>query len=187
MRNLIVTEFISLDGVVEAPGGEAGYPHSGWVGGYFSDELGAYKFAEQDAAEILLLGRVTYESFYGAWPQREGAMAEKINTMTKVVASHTLASSEWEGTTVTSDLLGTVRELKQGDGGPILVAGSRSVAQALLAAGLVDQVNLQVFPVILGSGFRLYPETADPIRLELIASDTQPNGVQTQSYRVLAS
>ena len=87
MRKLIITEFISLDGVMEAPGGEPGYAHAGWVGPLFSDELGAYKGEEQLAADILLLGRVTYESFYGAWPQREGPMAEKINTMTKYVAS----------------------------------------------------------------------------------------------------
>jgi dihydrofolate reductase len=86
---LIVTEFVSLDGVMEAPGGEAGYAHSGWVGGFFNDELGAYKQDEQLAADILLLGRRTYESFYGAWPHREGAFADKINTMPKYVASTT--------------------------------------------------------------------------------------------------
>ena len=90
MRPLIVTEFISLDGVVEAPGGEPGYAHSGWVGGYFDDDLGAYKLAEQLAAETLLLGRRTYTSFAGAWPLRDGAMAEKINTMEKVVVSATI-------------------------------------------------------------------------------------------------
>ncbi len=87
MRTLIVTEFVSLDGVMEAPGGEPGYAHSGWVGDYFSDELGQYKFEEQDACETLLLGRRTYESFYGAWPQRTGPMAEKINTMEKFVVT----------------------------------------------------------------------------------------------------
>src|ERR1700761_4747391 len=95
MRELIVTEFVSLDGVMEAPGGEAGYAHAGWVGALFTPELGAYKEAEQLAADILLLGRHTYESFYGAWPGRDGAMAEKINTMTKYVASSTLGSSDW--------------------------------------------------------------------------------------------
>jgi dihydrofolate reductase len=187
MRKLIVTEFISLDGVMQAPGGEPGYAHSGWVGPYFSDELGAYKLEEQLAADVLLLGRVTYESFYGAWPHREGAMAEKINTMTKYVASTTLGSSPWEGTTVVADdFAGAVAELKQAGGGPLLVAGSRSVAQGLLAAGLVDQLNLQVMPTILGSGARLYPETAEPLRLELEESRALPNGVVAQSYRVLA-
>jgi dihydrofolate reductase len=183
MRELIVTEFVSLDGVMEAPGGEPGYPHAGWVGGYFSDELGAYKEEEQLAADVLLLGRKTYESFYGAWPERDGAMAEKINTMRKLVASTTLGSSDWHDTTVVSDLEGAAREAKEEDGGPILVAGSRSVVHALLRAGLVDRVNLQVFPLILGSGARVYPETAEPLRLELDWSRPIANGVVLQSYR----
>lgn len=83
MRDLIVTEFVSLDGVMEAPGGEPGYPHTGWVGTAFSDELGDYRLQEQLASDTLLLGRTTYESFYGAWPEREGPMAEKINTRTR--------------------------------------------------------------------------------------------------------
>jgi len=186
MRKLIVTEFISLDGVMEAPGGEPGYPHSGWVGRLFSDELGAYKLEEQLAADVLLLGRTTYESFYGAWPQREGPMAEKINTMRKVVASTTLSSSDWQDTTVVSDLNAAAGELKQEDGGPILVAGSRSVAQALLDAGLVDELNLQVFPLILGSGMRLFPERPDLIELELAASRPLANGIVLQTYRPVA-
>src|SRR6201996_5919590 len=103
MRELTVTEFVSLDGVMEAPGGEPGYPHAGWVGGYFSDELGAYKLREQLAADVLLLGRRTYDGFYGAWPRRDDAMAEKINTMRKLVASTTLGSSDWHDTTVIAD------------------------------------------------------------------------------------
>jgi dihydrofolate reductase len=187
MRKLIITEFISLDGVMEAPGGEAGYAHAGWVGPLFSDELGAYKFEEQDGADILLLGRVTYEGFYGAWPHREGPMAEKINTMPKYVASTTLEASEWHDTTIIGDdVLGGVAELKSGDGGPILVAGSRTLAQALLTAGLVDQLNLQVFPLILGSGARLYPESPDKLALELVSSHEVTNGVLLQSYRPAA-
>lgn len=183
MRQLIVTEFISLDGVMEAPGGEPGYAHAGWVAPLFSDELGAYKGEEQLAADVLLLGRVTYEGFYGAWPHREGPMADKINTMTKVVASTTLGSSDWHDTTVVTDGVAAAAELKAGDGGPILLAGSRTLAQALLNAGLVDQVNLQVFPVILGSGARLYPESPNRIDLELASSRTLDNGVLLQSYR----
>jgi dihydrofolate reductase len=187
MRTLIVTEFVSLDGVMEAPGGEAGYPHAGWVGPFFSDELGAYKGEEQLATEILLLGRKTYESFYGAWPQREGAMADKINTMRKVVASTTLGSSDWENTAViASDIEGAVRALKEEEGGPIIVAGSRSVVHALLAAGLVDELHLQVFPLVLGSGIRVFPDAPEPIRLEHVASRPVENGVVLQTYRVLA-
>lgn len=184
MRKLIVTEFVSLDGVMEAPGGEPGYAHSGWVGEFFSDELGAFKLDEQLAADILLLGRRTYESFYGAWPQREGPMAEKINTMTKYVASTTLGSSDWHDTTVISaDLEGAVADLKASDGAPILVAGSRSLVHSLLAAGLVDEFNLQVFPLMLGSGARLYPETVDKRKLSLMSSRPLASGVVLQTYR----
>src|SRR5665213_1129866 len=184
MRKLIVTEFVSLDGVMKAPGGEPGYAHSGWVGELFTDELGAFKLKEQLAADILLLGRVTYESFYGAWPQREGPMAEKINTMTKYVASTTLGSSDWHDTTIISaDVEGAVAELKATDGAPILVAGSRSLVHSLLAAGLVDELNLQVFPIMLGSGARLYPETVDKRKLALVSSQPLANGVVLQTYR----
>ncbi len=187
MRKLIVTEFISLDGVVEAPGGEAGYAHSGWVGGYFSDELGAYKFEEQLAADVLLLGRTTFESFAGAWPGRDGPMAEKINTMRKVVASTTLGASSWHDTTVVAhDVPAAVAALKAEDGGPILVAGSRRLVATLLAAGLVDQLNLQVFPLVLGSGARLFPEVPETTPLELEASTALASGVLLQSYRVAA-
>ena len=186
MRKLIVTEFVSLDGVMEAPGGEPGYAHSGWVADFFTDQLGEYKLAEQLAADVLLLGRVTYESFYGAWPLREGPMAEKINTMRKVVASTTLATSDWHDTTIiTGDVLGAVAALKDEDGGPILVAGSRTLAQALLAAGLVDELNLQVFPLLLGSGRRLYPDCEDKAELELLSSRTLDSGVLLQTYAVV--
>ena len=100
MRSLTVTTFVSLDGVMEAPGGEPGYAHAGWVGPYFDEQLGAFKLAEQLEAEVLLLGRRTYDSFYGAWPARDGEMADKINTMTKYVVSSTLGTSDWHDTHV---------------------------------------------------------------------------------------
>jgi dihydrofolate reductase len=186
VRTLIVTEFVSLDGVMEAPGGEPGYPHTGWVEPYFTPELGAYKEQEQLAAGVLLLGRVTYDSFYGAWPERDGPMADKINTMPKLVASRSIGSSEWAATTVTPDLVGAVTGLKAGDGDPILVVGSRGVAHTLLAAGLVDEVRLQVMPIVLGSGFRFWPESPDTLPLELHTVQGIPGGVVLQSYRVPA-
>ena len=187
MRKLIVTEFVSLDGVMEAPGGEPGYPHSGWVAPFFSDELGVYKYEEQAAADMLLLGRKTYESFYGAWPLRDDPMADKINTMTKFVVSSTLGSSDWHDTTViAADVERAVGELKGSDGGPILVAGSRTLVQSLLAAELIDEINLQVFPLLLGSGARLYPETTDQHPLRLVSSQALDSGVILQTYAVLA-
>jgi len=188
MRTLIVTEFVSLDGVMEAPGGEPGYAHTGWVADFFSDELGTYKQEEQLAAEILLLGRTTYESFYRAWPSREGAMADKINTMSKYVASTTLQALEWETASLLElPVTTSVAELKRGDGGPILVAGSRTLAQALLDAGLVDEIHLQVFPLILGSGVRLYPENPKATTLTLTSSTALTNGVLLLTYTTSAS
>jgi dihydrofolate reductase len=186
MRDLIVTEFVSLDGVMEAPGGEPGYAHAGWVNDHFTDELGRYKFEEQNAADLLLMGRTTYESFYGAWPERNDPMADKINSMRKIVVSTTLRSSEWTDTTVV-DSLAPIAAAKAEDGGPILVAGSRKLAHSLLTAGLVDQINLQVFPVILGSGFRVYPDSPDRTNLSLKSSQTLDNGVILQSWRVVRS
>jgi len=185
-RRLIVTEFVSLDGVMQAPGGEPGYAHAGWVGPYFNEELGAYKFAEQDAADILLLGRVTYESFYGAWPSRAGdPMADKINGMTKYVVSSTLGSSPWHDThVITHDPLTAVAELKTDDGGPILLAGSRTLAQALLVAGLVDELHLQVFPTVLASGWRIYPDSPERLDLTLLSSAPTATGVLLQEYSV---
>jgi dihydrofolate reductase len=188
MRKLIVTEFVSLDGVMQAPGGEPGYAHSGWVADFFSDDLGAYKEKEQLSADILLLGRVTYESFYGAWPHREGAFADKVHTMRKYVVSSTLGSSDWHDTTViATDPEAAVAELKQEDGGPILVAGSRTLVHSLLGAGLVDEMNLQVFPLMLGSGVRVYPDTADKTALELVSSEKLSSGVLAQTYRPVPS
>jgi dihydrofolate reductase len=188
MRPLIVTEFVSLDGVMEAPGGEPGYAHTGWVGGFFGDELGRYKLEELDAAETLLLGRRTYESFYGAWPQRTGPMAEKTNTMEKLVVSASLETIEWDtASRLGSPLADAVTELKSRDGGPILVPGSRTLVHALLRDGLVDELHLQVFPVILGSGARLYPESPDRTNLELVESRAIENGVVLQTYRPLAA
>jgi dihydrofolate reductase len=184
MRKLIATEFVSLDGVMEAPGGELGYRHAGWVADFFSDELGAYKEEEQLSAGITLLGRKTYESFYGAWPQREGAFAEKLNTMPKYVVSTTLGSSDWHDTTViASGVEEAVAGLKAQDGGPILVPGSRTLVHFLLGAGLVDELNLQVFPLLLGSGARVYPETVEKRPLGLVSSRALPNGVQVQTWR----
>jgi dihydrofolate reductase len=186
MRKLVVSEFVTLDGVMEAPGGEPTHPHTGWVGELFGDGILRYKLDEILGAESLLVGRVTYESFAGAWPERDGEMADKLNTMTKYVASTTLTSADWPPTTIIdADVPARVAELKAGDGGPILVAGSRSLVHTLLDEGLVDEINLQVFPLVLGSGARVYPDTETPVTLELVFSEALPNGVQTQTYRVL--
>ena len=183
MRPLIVTEFISLDGVVEAPGGEEGYQHTGWTFDIEQDPA-MYDFKLQEAreAEALLLGRRTYEGFAGAWPERDGEFADKFNTMPKYVVSSTLTDPSWTNTTVIG--FDDVAALRAGEGGPVQVSGSAQLVQALHRAGLVDQWNLMVFPVILGSGKRLFPtDAADKQKLRLVETVTYANGVQLQVLR----
>jgi dihydrofolate reductase len=186
MRTLFVTEFISLDGVIEAPGGEDTYKHTGWTFDIESDPtMYEFKGEETFGAETLLLGRTTYEGFSSAWPEREGDFADKFNTMEKVVVSTTLQDPTWNNTTVVRDL-DAVRALKEGDGGPISVHGSATLAQSLHKAGLVDQWNLMVFPVILGSGKRLFPTDADDKqKLKLRETRGYTNGVQLNIFDVV--
>ena len=187
MRKLLVSEFVTLDGVMEAPGGEPGHPHSGWVFDFVSPEQEQFKLEETLDADVLLLGRVTYEGFSEAWPGRGGPFADKMNEMRKVVVSTTLEKPEWNNTTVITDVARDVPALKEEDGGPILVAGSRTLAQSLMEHRLVDEYRLLVFPVVLGSGRRLFAETPDKTPLELVDSRTFSSGVTAQTYRVPAS
>jgi len=184
MRQLIVTEFITLDGVMEAPGGGPSHPHSGWVFDFISPEQQEFKLREVLEAEAHLIGRVTYESFAGAWPQREGEFADKMNAMPKYVVTSTRNELEWNNSIpVKGDVVAEVAKLKDGEGGPILVAGSRTLVQALMANDLVDELRLMVFPVVLGSGMRLFPESPDKTVLELTDTKTFDSGVQVNTYR----
>ena len=188
MRKLIVTEFVTLDGVMEAPGGEPGHPHSGWVFDFMGDEQMKYKFDEILEADVQLIGRVTYESFAGAWPEREGPFAEKMNSMPKYVVTTTLDELEWDNcTAIRDDIPGEVAKLKQEDGGPILVAGSRTLVHTLMEHDLVDEYRLMVFPVALGSGARLFPESPDKLTLELTDTKRFETGVQVNTYRPTVS
>jgi dihydrofolate reductase len=184
MRKVIVTEFISLDGVIDSPGGESGYRHTGWTFDIEEDPtMYDYKLEETLESEAALLGRTTYEGFAAAWPERDGEFADKFNSMPKYVVSTTLTDPEWNNTTVLPDL-DAVAKLREGDGGPIVVAGSATLVQGLYKAGLVDEWHLMVFPVILGSGKRLFPEDAtDKSKLALVESRTYANGVQLQILR----
>jgi dihydrofolate reductase len=186
MRKLIVSEFVTLDGVMEAPGGEEGHPHTGWVFDFVSPEQERYKLDEVMDAEALLLGRVTYEGFAGAWPERGGPFADKMNGMPKYVVSTTLEDPDWNNTTVLRDAQ-EVAGLKDQDGGPILVAGSRTLVHALMEHGLVDEFRLMIFPVVLGSGARLFPETPDKTPLALADTRTFASGVVVQSYETAGS
>ncbi len=187
MRRLIVTEFVSADGVMEAPGGEAGFRHTGWVGdhgGEPGDHFG-FKLQEVFEAESLLLGRVTYESFAGAWPEREGEFADRMNAMRKDVVSPTLTELEWESSHLLEgdDVPAAVARLKEGEGGPILVAGSRTLVQSLHPHDLVDEWRLMTFPVVLGSGRRLFPDdAAEKLPLRLADATVFESGVVLLTY-----
>jgi dihydrofolate reductase len=186
VRQLIVTEFVTLDGVMEAPGGEPGHPHSGWVMDFMGDEQLEYKLKEVLEADAHLIGRITYESFAGSWPDRDGPFAEKMNSMPKYVVTSTLGDDEleWSNSKAVAGVVAEeVGKLKEGDGGPILVAGSRTLVQALLEDDLVDELRLMVFPVVLGSGERLFPSSPEKKPFDLIDTKAFATGVQVNTYR----
>ena len=185
MAKVIVTEFVSLDGVMEGPGGEPEYAHTGWVFDFMSKEQEKWKFEEVMEADAHLLGRRTYEGFAAAWPQRGGEFADRMNSMKKYVASTTLSQDdlEWENSELLEgDVVEAVRKLREGDGGPLLVAGSRTLVQTLIENDLVDELRLMIFPVILGSGKRLYPEGPDKKVMKLADSHGFPSGVTVLTY-----
>jgi dihydrofolate reductase len=181
---IVVTEFVSLDGVMEAPGGGESFRHGGWT---FEinrgDEGDKFKLDEAFSSEALLLGRVTYEGFAAAWPSREGEFADKFNSMPKYVVSSTLAEPEWNNSTVLKgDVADEVAKLKQEQAGDIVVHGSARLAQTLIEHDLVDEFRLMVFPVVLGSGKRLFGETSDKKPLRLVDSKVVGDGVAILIY-----
>jgi dihydrofolate reductase len=184
MSKLIVTEFITLDGVVEAPGGESSHPHTAWVFDYFSPDMEAWKLAEVLEAESQLLGRVTYEGFAEAWPSRGGPFADKMNGMPKYVVSKTLSGPlAWNNTQVLrGDLVEEVQQLKARSNGPILVAGSATLVRSLLDNDLVDELRLMVFPVMIGGGKRCFPESRNKLALQLVDTKTFRKGPFVQTY-----
>src|ERR671920_2481664 len=179
MGRIVVTEFISLDGVVEDPGGSEDFKYGGWSFAFDrGDEGNQFKLDETMASEALLLGRVTYEGFAAAWPSREGEFADKFNNMPKYVVSSTLRDPEWTNTTVLDgDLAEAVGRVRDAHDGMVAVHGSAQLAQSLLAADLVDELRLMVFPVVLGTGKRLWGETADKKPLRLTDSKIVGDGV----------
>src|SRR5436190_8627973 len=184
MGRIVVTEFVSLDGVMEDPGGAEDYKHGGWT---FEIERGEegdrFKLDETFEAEAQLLGRRTYEGFAEAWPSREGEFAEKFNSMPKYVVSSTLDEAEWNNSTILSgDVAEEVSKLKEEVDGVILVAGSAQLVQALIENDLVDELRLMVFPVVLGTGKRLFNETSDKKHLKLTDSRTVGDGIAILTY-----
>jgi dihydrofolate reductase len=181
MGKIVVTEFVSLDGVMEDPGGAEDFKHGGWTFEFDSgDEGNQFKLDETLEAEALLLGRVTYEGFAAAWPSMEDPVgfADKMNSMPKYVVSSTLENPEWNNSTVLEGDLGeAVGKLKQEIDGVILVGGSAQLAQSLIELDLVDELRLMVFPVVLGSGKRLFGEASDKRALRLADSKTVGDGI----------
>jgi dihydrofolate reductase len=183
MGRIVVTEFISLDGVIEAPGGGEGFKHDGWSFEFDrGDEGNTFKFDEVIEAEAQLLGRRTYEGFAAAWPSREGEFADLFNTMPKYVVSTTLERADWNNTTILRSL-DDVAKTKDELGGVLLVAGSAQLVQALLERDLVDELRLMVFPVVLGTGKRLWGETSDKKTFTLADAKTVGEGVAILTFR----
>jgi len=179
MGRIVVTEFISLDGVMEAPGGGEDFKHAGWTFNISRGEEGdKFKLDETLNSEALLLGRVTYQRFAAAWPSRKNEFADKLNSMPKYVVSSTLEKAEWNNSTVLrGDVVAEVSKLRQESSGDIVVHGSAHLVQTLIEHDLVDELRLMVFPVVLGAGKRLFGDTSDKKRMRLASSKTVGDGV----------
>jgi dihydrofolate reductase len=186
MRNVVVSEFVTMDGVWEDPGGSENTEHGGWSFKFWSDESSKYKHDELLAADAMLLGRITYEGFAAAWPTMtdESGFADRMNGLPKYVASKTLAKLEWQNShLIEGDVVEAVAALKQEDGQNILVAGSGELADTLLRADLVDELRFLVSPVVLGSGRRFFKEGSAPKVMELVEAATFASGVLALTYR----
>jgi dihydrofolate reductase len=187
MGKLVVTEFITLDGVIEDPGGAEGGPNAGWSMGFPIDEGMQFKFEELQAADVQLLGRVTYQGFAKAWPAMEeqtGDFGKKMNDMPKVVVSTTLTEATWRNTTiVSSDIAASVRRLTEQYAGDVLVGGSATLTEFLRVNDLVDEYRLMVYPIVLGQGKRLFTDPSVVTRLHLVESRTAGPDVSLHIYR----
>jgi dihydrofolate reductase len=184
MGRIVVTEFMSLDGVVEDPGGSEGFKYGGWS---FEFNRGAegdeFKLQETRDSSALLLGRTTYEGFAEAWPSREGEFADKFNSMQKYVVSSTLKDPEWTNSSVVDgDVTTEVRRLRDEADGDVVVHGSVQLAQALIANDLVDELRLMVFPVVLGTGKRLFDDPGEKKKFRLSDSKVVGDGVVILTY-----
>ena len=184
MARIVVTEFVSLDGVMEDPGGAEDYKHGGWTFQFNRGEGGdKFKMDETLDTQALLLGRVTYEGFAAAWPSREGEFADKFNSMPKYVVSSTLDKAEWNNSTVLrGNVVEEVSKLRRAPCGNIVIHGSRQLVQTLIEHDLVDELRLMVFPVVLGTGKRLFGDMSDKKRLRLTDSKMVGDGIAILIY-----
>lgn len=183
MRRLMISQFITLDGVIEAPGGEPGHPHSGWVIPFAGAGLEPYKDREIHEASAMLLGRVQYQEFAEAWMPRTGAMAERLAALPKYVATSTLTDPlTWNARILDGDVTTAITALKQEDGGPILVHGSATLCRNLLRADLVDDLRLMIFPVTVGGGKTIYPDGFTLRSFELVEQEIVDPSVIVLTY-----
>ena len=185
MGRIVVTEYISVDGVVEAPSGTEDFARVGWTDDFTRGPEGeTFKWDETMASDALLLGRVTYDTFAPVWPNIEGEFADKFNSMPKYVVSSTLEDPEWNNTTVlTGDVVEEVTELKRRHERDIVVHGSPQLAQTLIEHDVVDELRLMVYPVIVGAGKRLFAETTAKKNLRLVETKTFGDGIHVLIYR----
>ncbi|MEU2254127.1 dihydrofolate reductase family protein [Nocardia xishanensis] len=190
---LSLTQFVTIDGVCQAPGGpqedtEGGFTHGGWTAPYFDETGGEFVRQVFARADAFLLGRRTYEIFAGYWPEHDDPadpIASKLNALPKYVGTHTLECADWSGTELLrGDLVEHVADLKSRAGRELQIHGSGNLARTLLAAGLVDTLYLITFPVLLGTGKRLFAAGSDPAAFHLTDSRTTPTGVHIGAYRV---
>jgi dihydrofolate reductase len=188
MRKILVTEFITLDGVIEAPGGnETPHPHGGWTNNYSSPETGKYKIDELASVDGLLLGKNTYETFAAFWPgQTGGGFADPINRMPKYVVSQSLQKVEWNNSHILRDVAKDVAALKNSDGGDILVYGSATLVKALHHHDLIDKLRLMVFPLSIGGGLRIFDDNRELKKFGLKHSRAIDNGVLILEYQPIS-
>ena len=189
MGKIVISENITLDGVVQDPTAEEGFKHGGWflqVGS--NNREGFYHAALDEAlgAEAFLVGRRTYEFLVGRWPSRTGELAERMNSISKYVMSSTLEDPDWKNTTVLNgEVLNEVSKLKERLNGEIVVPGSRQLVHTLTESGLVDELRLMVYPFVLGAGEHFFGETSDKLPLRLVANRTVGDGLAYLTYEVV--
>ncbi len=189
MRKLVILEFMTLDGVMQAPGGpeedkDGGFKYGGWSFGHGDDAVGEEMSKQMSEPFDLLLGRKTYDIFAAYWPKENNEIAKKFNKCTKFVASKTLKKLDWDHSVLLKgDAAREVKKLKEGDGPELQVYGSGKFVQTLLKNDLVDELRLKIYPITLGSGKRLFAEGTIPAAFKLIYSKVTPNGVIVATYR----
>jgi len=185
MRKIIVSEYVTLDGVMEDPGGAEGFKHGGWSFGFGGTEQQQYKFEELFSCDALLLGRRTYEGFAAAWPNMPGtgAYGERMNSLPKYVVSTTLSEVTWNATLIKGDLAEELSRLKQEAGQDVLIFGSGELVHTLHERDLIDEYRLMIFPIVLGSGKRLFSGGNEKKVLKLVESRTVGSGVVLLTYQ----